>query len=283
MSLNITSCVVSGLGAATISAVLSNASLLTGFYWREIGIFALDPQLGEILYGYDNSTCHEIYVPPIATSSFTTVLNTGVYISNSANVTATIDPTLVYAKSSDLALKAPLASPTFTGIVTLPPNSVSDSLLMSLNVAITATGTTQATAIALTKDINVITLGTGGVVVQSAATGKIVVVINKTTSAINIYPASGHYFDGLAINTPISLPPNAFIELYGFSTTQWNSTINAVTNALNTIIADAGGYFPTKNVEAALQTNAANLASHSADNVKQLLNIKRTISMGGMY
>jgi hypothetical protein len=168
----------------------------------------------------------------------------------------------------DVNLKAPLANPTFTGIATLPTNSVSDSLLISLNAAVTAAGTTQATATALTKDENIVTSGTGGVQVQGATTGKIVVVINRTASAINVYPASGHYFDGLAVNIPISLPANAFIELYGFSSTQWNSTINAVTNAMNTIIADVGGYFATKNVEAALQQTASGLTSHEADNTR---------------
>jgi len=165
----------------------------------------------------------------------------------------------ITTNTTAITTKAPLASPTFTGIATLPTNSVSDSLLISLNATVTATGTTQATATALTKDENVITTGNGGVVVQGATTGKIVVIINKTASAINIYPAVGHYFDGLAVNIPISLPVNAFIELYGFSSTQWNSTINAVTNATNTIIADVGGNFTStiKNAET-ITTEIAN-------------------------
>ncbi len=97
MSLNILSIVVSGQGAATVGAVLSNASLATGFYWREIGLFAQDPQLGEILFGYDNSTGHEIFVPPASQSSFTAPLNIGVYVSNASNVTAVIDQSLVFA------------------------------------------------------------------------------------------------------------------------------------------------------------------------------------------
>jgi hypothetical protein len=192
-------------------------------------------------------------------------LNTEV-ATNTANI-ATLNSEIATA-NSNIALKAPINNPTFTGVATLPTNSTSDSLLISLNAAVTAAGTTQATATALNKDENIVTSGTGGVQIQGATTGKIVVVINRTSSAINVYPASGHYFDGLAINTPISLPANAFIELYGFSSTQWNTTINSVTNAVNTIIADAGGYFATKNVEAALQQDASNLASHSADNTR---------------
>ena len=113
MSLDISSIVVSGASSATVCATLSNIGLVTGFYWREIGIFATDPQLGEILFGYDNSTGHEIYVPPASTSSFTAPLNVGVYISNAANVTATIDPSLVFATSAQVNA-AQTAAATYT-------------------------------------------------------------------------------------------------------------------------------------------------------------------------
>jgi len=206
------------------------------------------------------SLVKDVNIPLIAGDILAGQIITAVY--DGTNFQITPDYT------AQFALKAPLTNPIFTGVATLPTNSVSDSLLISLNAVVIATGTTQATATALTKDENVITTGTGGVVVQGATTGKIVVVINKTASPVNIYPASGHYFDGLAVNIPISLPVNAFIELYGFSTTQWNSTINAVTNAMNTILADAGGYFTTKNVEAALQQEASTVNMHLADSVK---------------
>lgn len=177
-----------------------------------------------------------------------------------------------------LMLKAPKANPTFTGVVTLPINSVSDGLLVSLNATVTAAGTNQATATALTKDMNVITSGTGGVVVQGATTGKIVVIMNRLGVAINIYPATGHYFDGLAINTPISLPANGFIELYGFSTTQWNTTKNAIIDWSKVVGTPTtlAGYGIT---DGAL---ASDLSTHLADNVQQFLNLENTMTMGGM-
>ncbi|MBR0204321.1 MAG: hypothetical protein IJQ56_08155 [Synergistaceae bacterium] len=43
-------------GTAKITLILSNKELLTGFFLREIGLFAEDPDTGqEILYGYSNS------------------------------------------------------------------------------------------------------------------------------------------------------------------------------------------------------------------------------------
>jgi hypothetical protein len=91
MSLSITSIVVVD-PQATICAVLSNVGLGTGFYWREIGVFATDPDLGEILYGYDNAGDEMIFVPPASSSSFTAVCNVAVLISNASSVTATINP-----------------------------------------------------------------------------------------------------------------------------------------------------------------------------------------------
>ena len=44
------------IGTAKISCVLSNKDLLEGFFFREIGLFAIDPDTGqEILYSYCNS------------------------------------------------------------------------------------------------------------------------------------------------------------------------------------------------------------------------------------
>lgn len=63
LSLPITSLSVSG-GMARIGSALSNQDLQTGFYLREIGIFATDPDEGEILYGYANAGDFAGYVPP---------------------------------------------------------------------------------------------------------------------------------------------------------------------------------------------------------------------------
>lgn len=126
---------------------------------------------------------------------------------------------------------AGINSPTFTGVVTLPQGSIAPGLLGSAANSVAAAGTTQATATVLSSDINAVTSGTGGVQVPGAASGKYVIVVNKTGSTINVYPATGHIFDSLSANTPISLLSGAFVELFGSSTTQWNTTLQAQTKA----------------------------------------------------
>ena len=52
------------IGTAKITVVLTNKELTTGFFFREIGLFAEDPDTGaEFLYGYCNSGDTADYMP----------------------------------------------------------------------------------------------------------------------------------------------------------------------------------------------------------------------------
>ena len=184
MSLAITNCIVSGSGAATVEAVLSNAGLAAGFYWREIGIFAQDPQLGEILYGYDNSTGHEIYVPPISQSSFTAPLNVGVYISNASSVTATIDPTLVYVKQSDFSTLQTTVAAATTNITTLQGSAHTHTNKTVLDGITAALITAWNGAVTITSNIAANVLGT-------ALTGLSVATNSAITAADSVLTATG--------------------------------------------------------------------------------------------
>ncbi|WP_434510532.1 phage tail-collar fiber domain-containing protein [Desulfitobacterium sp. AusDCA] len=108
ISLNISEINIGGSSNATISTVLSNEGLNTGFCWREIGIFAQDPDLGEILYCYNNLAGHEIFVPTVNTKQFKAPLEIEVFISNAVNVTAQIDPSFTYVPLTGATMVGPL-------------------------------------------------------------------------------------------------------------------------------------------------------------------------------
>lgn len=80
-----------------VSASFSNANLNTGYYVRNIGLYAMDPQEGEILYSIsvaDESTATADWMPPfngIGVSSLMVDLVTAV--SNASSVNITVDPT----------------------------------------------------------------------------------------------------------------------------------------------------------------------------------------------
>lgn len=79
-----------------VSASFSNESLSTGYYVRNIGLYATDPQEGEILYSIsvaDESSKTADWMPPfnnIGSSSLIVDLVTAV--SNASNVTVSVDP-----------------------------------------------------------------------------------------------------------------------------------------------------------------------------------------------
>ncbi len=87
---------------ATIRGNFSNADITTGFYWRELGIFATDPDLGEILYCYANAGTLAEYIPPQTYEIMEKVVSVSIIVGNAANVTATISESLIYASAADL-------------------------------------------------------------------------------------------------------------------------------------------------------------------------------------
>jgi hypothetical protein len=123
---------------------------------------------------------------------------------------------------------APLASPTFTGTVTIPAGQSIADIRGATASAISAAGTTQGTATALTNDMNVVTTvaASAGVVLQTAAAGKTVTVVNKGANALAIYPATGGQVDALGTNLALSLAVGGWIVFDGATATQWYSSAN---------------------------------------------------------
>ena len=97
LTLSITKLKTLSGGKAVVGTVMSNQGLVTGFYWREVGVFAQDPDLGEILYCYGNSGAAAEYIPAgggpdIVEKSIDVVT----IVDNVTTVTATIEQSLVY-------------------------------------------------------------------------------------------------------------------------------------------------------------------------------------------
>ncbi|WP_449602464.1 phage tail-collar fiber domain-containing protein [Paenibacillus sp. Marseille-Q9583] len=87
---------------ATIGSVVDNASVTSGFYFREIGLFATDPDVGEILYAYANSGVTADYIPPGGGSDIIEkVFDIDVVIGTAANISAKIDDSLVFTQKKE--------------------------------------------------------------------------------------------------------------------------------------------------------------------------------------
>jgi hypothetical protein len=97
--------------------------------------------------------------------------------------------------------------------------------MRSTGVGITATGTTQGAAAALTKQINVVSTSVAaandGVMLPAAAAGMTVIVINTSAANVKVYPTSGVTIDSLGTNTSFTQGPGARLMYVAVSLTQW--------------------------------------------------------------
>ena len=99
-----------GNGTCEINALLTNKSVTTGFYIRELGIFAHGNDNVEILYAY-NTSANTDYLPPFSANNVVEIeyIDT-IIVDQVENITATINPavsyiTKKYAEDNFLTLK----------------------------------------------------------------------------------------------------------------------------------------------------------------------------------
>lgn len=85
---------VSKINAASVkvSGALDNSALVTGYYLRNIGLYAIDPTDGEILYSITTAVQSDWIPPSSGISASSILIDLITVVSNSANVAVTIDP-----------------------------------------------------------------------------------------------------------------------------------------------------------------------------------------------
>lgn len=82
-------------GACVITAVTDNSNVSTGYYLREFGIFARDPNDGEILYAVAQDANPD-YIPSSGTSAVVSQeIGVALSFSNAANVTAQVNTSAI--------------------------------------------------------------------------------------------------------------------------------------------------------------------------------------------
>jgi len=93
-----------GVGTATLLAILSNENLESGYFIRELGLFARDPDTSEeILYGYCNAADRADYMPGSNGPDLVQYALTLVTVIDQAqNVTAVISEGLVWATHEEV-------------------------------------------------------------------------------------------------------------------------------------------------------------------------------------
>lgn len=139
---NIVSVESDSVAHATVKGIFSNADLDTGFYYRELGLYAINPVSGaEELFCYGNAGDDAEWINPTGESSLIEKeIHLVTLIGNATTVTATFDPKTPVLKSefdAVMPLKADLDS---TGQVVKSQLTVPDTLSLYVDVAAAAGG-----------------------------------------------------------------------------------------------------------------------------------------------
>lgn len=133
---------------AIVGAVLSNQDVTTGFYFRELGIFAQDPDEGEILYAYGNSGSGAEYIPPKGTADIIEkTIDMIVTFGQAQNVSAVINSSLIFATPDDVETaleEAKQYTDTAVAGVKVPDASLRQKGITQLSSAIDSTSEAMA-------------------------------------------------------------------------------------------------------------------------------------------
>jgi hypothetical protein len=95
--------------------------------------------------------------------------------------------------------------------------------IRSVGTGISANGTTQAQATALTKEMNIVStvLSTQGVVLPTAIAGMVISITNTSANALLVYPAVNGIINSQSANAAYSQPAGATLQYLAPTTTQW--------------------------------------------------------------
>ena len=140
----------------------------------------------------------------------------------SAGITVTGTLTAAAVTLSGL-LTAP--SPNLTGTTTAANLALSGTLSQPVATGLTAAGSAPSSALALTKQRNVVTTtaSSTGVILPNLGTGAEILVVNRGANALNVYPPSGGTINALSSNAAITLATVTAMRFIQVSSTQYYS------------------------------------------------------------
>lgn len=101
--------------------------------------------------------------------------------------------------------------------------SATGNVSFGISAAVSAAGSTQGTATALTKTYNIVSTASAnqGVVLPAATAGLIINVYNTSGATIKVYPGSSETIDGGSANAAVELVTNNGSEFVGTGTGAW--------------------------------------------------------------
>jgi hypothetical protein len=162
---------------------------------------------------------------PFIVTSTTQVANLSVATAGSAT-SATTAGTVTTNAQPNITSTGTLTSLTVSGNITAQANvNMTGYVIRSVGTGIIALGLTQLTAVALTKEINVVTtvvpLLNTGVRLPVAVPGMVITITNTSANTLSVWPHSGGDINGAATNAAFAHSAGATLQYVTPNTTDW--------------------------------------------------------------
>lgn len=108
--------------------------------------------------------------------------------------------------------------------------TLTGAFIPSVDATVTAAGTTQGGATALTKTVSIVTTATAdqGVKLPTAAAGISATIVNTTAVNIKIYPNTSDVIDGGTVNVAVNLAPYSSVQLVAQDAIDWFRITNLI-------------------------------------------------------
>ena len=108
--------------------------------------------------------------------------------------------------------------------------SLTGSFSPSVAGTVSAAGSTQGDATALSKTVNIVTAATAsqGVKLPTAVAGLNVKVVNTTSVTIVVYPNTSDVIDNGTVNAGVNLAPYSSVELVAQDNQDWYRVTNLI-------------------------------------------------------
>jgi len=168
----------------------------------------------------------------IFTTGNITTINSGLLQNGNSNVTITANANVTINAVGGARIIATSTGANITGTLGVSANIsgsnviASAYLIRSVGTGIAAAGTTQGTATAINKELNLISSvpsTANGIVLPTAVAGMVLTITNSTANAMLVYPASGAAINSLATNAAFTHTAGATLQFVAPTTTQWYS------------------------------------------------------------
>ena len=138
--------------------------------------------------------------------------------------TATTAGTVTTAAQGNITSVGTLTGLTVSGNIIAQANvNMTGYVIRSVGTAISAAGSTQGTATAITKEMNVVsTVASGaGVVLPTAVAGMVISITNTSANTLLVYPATSAAINSGSVNAAYSQSAGSTLQFIAPTTTQW--------------------------------------------------------------